>query len=128
MFLRCLLRILFVCIAYIKPASNGDKEITQFTLRNCLRCACRILYLKDLFLPCCELSDTRWNIPKLRKLLEKILTKNIEFYNFEVKHGFPHIGKRKMLLNARRMSRGVEGMEAILLAIEDITIHKDTGE
>ena len=54
-------------------------------------------------------------------MLEKILTKDAEFYDFAVKHDFPQIGKRKMVLNARRISCGIEGAEAILLAIEDVT-------
>ena len=39
-----------------------------------------------------ELGDGRWNIPELRKLLEKILPENSAFRDFEVVHDFPGIG------------------------------------
>jgi len=38
-------------------------------------------------------------------LLEKILTKDAEFYDFAVEHDFPQMGKRKVLLNARRITQ-----------------------
>src|SRR5439155_1761229 len=40
---------------------------------------------------------------------------------FEVQHFFPSIGQRIMLLNARKVYHSGEGVEGILLAIEDIT-------
>jgi hypothetical protein len=39
---------------------------------------------------------------------------------FEVEHDFPTIGKRKMLLNARRITGKADGAQLILLAIEEI--------
>ena len=71
-----------------------------------------------------ELVNGQWDIPKLRELLEKILPENIEFNDFEVEHDFPGIGKKKMLLNGRRIFQGAEGTEMILLAIEDISLDK----
>jgi PAS domain S-box-containing protein len=68
-----------------------------------------------------ELSDGQWNIPKLRELLEEILPKNISFENFEVEHEFPGLGKRFLLLNARRVHNGGLKSERVLLAMEDIT-------
>ena len=46
------------------------------------------------------------------------------FNDFEVDHEFPVIGRRTMLLNARRIYREGKGTEMILLALEDITDHK----
>jgi len=68
-----------------------------------------------------DLGDRQWNIPKLRTLFEDILPKNTKFDNFEVEHEFPIIGRKIMLLNARRIYRKDIGMQMILLAIEDIT-------
>ncbi len=68
-----------------------------------------------------ELGQRQWNIPKLRELLETILPRDKVFDGFEVEHEFPVIGKRKMLLNARRISGKEGGVELILLAIEDVT-------
>jgi two-component system CheB/CheR fusion protein len=73
-----------------------------------------------------ELGNKQWDIPELRRLLEDILPKNTEFNNFKVVHDFEKIGRKKMLLNARRIFRGTEGTETILLAIEDVTSRKDS--
>ena len=71
-----------------------------------------------------ELGDQQWDIPRLRELLEKIIPKNTFFEDFEVEHNFPHIGFKRMLLNARRIHHREGGEELILLAIEDATDRK----
>jgi PAS domain-containing protein len=68
-----------------------------------------------------DLGDHQWNIPKLRELLEEIIPNNATFYDFEVKHDFPDIGERIMMLNARRIPRPPEKPRVILLVFEDIT-------
>ncbi|HXF99387.1 MAG TPA: PAS domain S-box protein, partial [Bacteroidota bacterium] len=68
-----------------------------------------------------ELGNGQWNIARLRALLEDILPSNTHFDDFEVEHTFEHIGKRKMVLNARRLLRSEGTAEFILLAIEDVT-------
>jgi len=70
------------------------------------------------------LNNHAWNIPKLKNLLEKILPTNTHFDNYEVEISFDHIGRRTILLNARRTYRQVNNTEAILLAFEDITDRK----
>ncbi len=71
-----------------------------------------------------NLGDDQWNIPKLRELLENILPEKTTFDNYEVEHDFATIGKRIMLLNARQIKRALGKERIILLAIEDITKHK----
>jgi PAS domain S-box-containing protein len=66
-----------------------------------------------------ELGNGQWDIPRLHTLLEEILPHNTSFDDFEIEHDFPGIGRKMMLLNARRL-RHEEG-EQILLAIEDVT-------
>lgn len=68
-----------------------------------------------------ELGNGQWNIPELRRLLEEILPGNTRFENFLVRHEFPKIGRRIMLLNARRIYHEDNRTRFILLAIEDIT-------
>ena len=68
-----------------------------------------------------ELGNRQWDIPKLRELLQEILSKSKVFDDFEVEHEFPAIGRRTMLLNARKISGGIGTEEMILLAIEDVT-------
>jgi len=75
-----------------------------------------------------ELGNRYWDIPKLRELLEEILPKNTSFENFEVEYDLPTIGRRAMLLNARRIYREGNKTQMILLAIEDITERKRAEE
>jgi hypothetical protein len=53
--------------------------------------------------------------------LETILPQNQIFENYQVEFDFPEIGKRKMLLNARRVLGRAGETQLILLEIEDIT-------
>jgi two-component system CheB/CheR fusion protein len=68
-----------------------------------------------------ELGNRQWDIPQLRELLEAILPGNQILEGYEVEHDFPAIGKRKMLLNARRITGKTGDTQLILLAIEDVT-------
>jgi PAS domain S-box-containing protein len=68
-----------------------------------------------------ELGNRQWDIPKLRQLLEDILPVDGRFHDFEVERDFPHLGRRIMLINARRLHQRKPTTELILLAIEDIT-------
>jgi len=74
------------------------------------------------------LGNKQWDIPKLRELLENILPRQATFDDYEVEHDFPSIGKRTMLLNARRIPDPPAKLKVILLAIEDITRRKKIEE
>jgi len=74
------------------------------------------------------IGDHQWDIPRLRKLLEEIVPQNTRFNDFQVSHEFPVIGRRTMLLNARRIYREGKSTEMILLAIEDITERRQAEE
>src|SRR5512140_1352949 len=71
-----------------------------------------------------DLGNKQWDIPKLRELLETILPQQATFDDYEVDHEFAGIGRRTMLLNARRIPRPPEKAKVILLAIEDVTERK----
>jgi PAS domain S-box-containing protein len=75
-----------------------------------------------------SLGNHAWDIPSLRELLEKIIPQNSRFNDFEVDHEFPGIGRRTMLLNARRIYQEGQGTNMILLALEDITGQKRSEE
>src|SRR6187455_828631 len=51
-----------------------------------------------------EIDGGQWNIPELRHLLETITTSGSPIEGYEVDREFPAIGRRIMLLNARRSS------------------------
>ena len=57
-------------------------------------------------------------------MLEKILPQKTFFQNLEIEHEFPQIGKRIVILNARKIIQKNHNEPMILLAIEDITEKK----
>ena len=72
-----------------------------------------------------ELGNGQWDSPHLRVLLEKVLPEHSNFDDFMVEHDFPGIGKKIMLLNARKLiSEPAGNKPMILLAMEDITERK----
>ena len=74
-----------------------------------------------------ELGNGQWDIPDLRTLLEDIVPKSSMFDDFELEHSFPVIGRRFMLLNARKLQAGQHG-ELLVLAMEDVTTRKKAEE
>jgi signal transduction histidine kinase/CheY-like chemotaxis protein len=67
-----------------------------------------------------ELGNGQWDIPDLRTLLEDIVPQSSVFNDFELEHDFPSLGRRVMLLNARKLQAGDHG-ELLVLAMEDVT-------
>src|SRR3954469_9740242 len=67
-----------------------------------------------------ELGNGQWDIPDLRTLLEDIVPKSSVFNDFQLEHDFPAIGRRDMLLNARKLQAGHHG-ELLVLAMADVT-------
>src|SRR5665213_2283481 len=70
------------------------------------------------------LGDGQWNIPALRVLLETIIPEHVAMDNFEVEHDFPMVGRRTMLLNARKVLYEDSSKTTILLAFKDITTRR----
>ncbi|MEO6329335.1 MAG: ATP-binding protein, partial [Ginsengibacter sp.] len=68
-----------------------------------------------------SLGNGQWNIPLLKRLLEEILPKKNVLADFEVDHFFENIGRKIMLLNARKLNIHGKNDPMILLSIEDIT-------
>jgi PAS domain S-box-containing protein len=68
-----------------------------------------------------ELGNGQWDIPALRTLLESVIPHRASVEGFEVEHDFPSIGRRTMLVNARKVFRPGAGDGSILLAIEDVS-------
>jgi PAS domain S-box-containing protein len=67
-----------------------------------------------------ELGNGQWDIPDLRRLLEDVVPKSAVFNDFELEHDFPIIGRKVMVLNARKLKAGNHG-ELLVLAMEDVT-------
>ena len=64
-----------------------------------------------------ELGNRQWDIPALRRLLEDVLPEDRAFYGYQVEHDFENIGRRVMMVNARKLS----DLQMILLGVQDIT-------
>ncbi|HYC97855.1 sensor histidine kinase [Brevundimonas sp.] len=71
-----------------------------------------------------DLGDGQWNIPALRLLLETIIPEKTAMDRFEVDHDFPGVGRRTMLLNARKVIYETSANSTILLAFTDVTARR----
>jgi two-component system CheB/CheR fusion protein len=71
-----------------------------------------------------DLGDGQWDLPELRRLLEEMPAEGSGLVGYEVDREFARIGRRTLLLNARRLFQE-DGRSALtLLALEDITARK----
>ncbi|MEO6873960.1 MAG: CheR family methyltransferase, partial [Opitutaceae bacterium] len=68
-----------------------------------------------------ELDHGAWNIPRLRQQLLNVLMRHGSFDNFEVTHTFAKLGRRTLVLNARRLNEEGGHAKQILLGIRDVT-------
>jgi len=67
-----------------------------------------------------HLCSGAWNLPPLRRLLEEVLPKQTTFQDFIVDKTFPHIGRKVLALNGRRLEQAVSQPGRILLAMEEV--------
>ncbi|NNJ96285.1 MAG: PAS domain S-box protein [Gammaproteobacteria bacterium] len=68
-----------------------------------------------------DLEDGQWDIPSLRRLLEDIIPSNECFDDYELELDFAVIGRRRLVLNARKVIADPDMPPLLLLAIEDVT-------
>ena len=68
-----------------------------------------------------EIGNGQWDIPKLRISLETIISGRKTIEAFEVEYLLPSIGRRILVLNARKVYQPGSKKQQILLAIEDVT-------
>ena len=68
-----------------------------------------------------ELGNGQWNIPSLRTLLQEIIPQHTTIEAYEVEHDFPSLGRRSMLLNARKVFYEGNNSTSLLISIEDVT-------
>jgi signal transduction histidine kinase len=72
-----------------------------------------------------SLGNNQWNIPALKKLLNKILPEKLSVEDYEIEHHFEKIGNRTMLLNARELLQKKGKQRRILISIQDITVSRN---
>ncbi len=74
------------------------------------------------------LAGRQWDKPRLRELLEQILPRDSHFDGFVVDDEFAGLGRRSMVLNARRLPPVGRRPALILLAVEDLTERRRADE
>src|SRR5690554_2129931 len=67
-----------------------------------------------------EMSQRRWDIPRLRDLLQKVLPERHEVNDFELEHDFAKLCHRVLRINAHTILHPTDAPQ-ILLCIEDMT-------
>ena len=73
-----------------------------------------------------DLGQGEWNSEPLRQLLERIIPEKGVMENFELEQNFTRLGRRVMLLNARKVFYSNDSNTTLLLAIEDITERRNS--
>ncbi len=68
-----------------------------------------------------DLGNGQWAIPDLLDLLTEVVPRDTSVEDFEVRHHFPEIGERVILLNARKVFREGNNTHMLLLAMQDVT-------
>lgn len=68
-----------------------------------------------------DLNGGCWNIPALRRLLEVIVSADSSVDAYEIDAVFPELGRRIMLLNARKVQDDGSRTGCFILAIDDVT-------
>src|SRR5665213_1208517 len=71
-----------------------------------------------------EIDGGQWDLPELRQLLGSISSDQATVEGYEVDRDFPAIGRRVMLLNARKVFYEKGGHSTVLLAFEDVTARR----
>jgi two-component sensor histidine kinase len=67
------------------------------------------------------LGNGQWDIPELRRLLGEIIPRSAAIIAYEVNGDFPFIGRRTMLVSARRLIHPDNNSTSILILFEDVT-------
>ncbi|WP_338121036.1 HWE histidine kinase domain-containing protein [Bradyrhizobium yuanmingense] len=67
------------------------------------------------------LGDGQRDIPELRRLVSEIIPRSTAVVGYEVEAEFPTIGKRTMLVSARRLVHPDNNSTSILILFEDVT-------
>jgi len=75
-----------------------------------------------------HLCNGAWNIPDLHSMLEEILPKHSSFQDFIVDKMFPHIGRKVMALNGRRLEQEASEPGRILMAMEEMKVQEGEGK
>ncbi|MFP3944458.1 MAG: chemotaxis protein CheB [Alphaproteobacteria bacterium] len=68
-----------------------------------------------------EIEQRRWDIPEFRRLLNQVIPGNASVEDYKVDAEFKDLGRRTLLLNARRVRPAENAPDYLLLAMLDVT-------
>jgi two-component system CheB/CheR fusion protein len=68
-----------------------------------------------------DIGGEFFSLPRLHELFADLVAKGNAFQDVEIEHEFPNLGRRRILLNARRLETDTATVGHILLALEDTT-------
>ena len=109
--------------ALVETVRNGvlvlDSELKVQKATSFFYQAFRLAPMETEGLSVFEIGDGQWNIPAMRTLLEEMLPQNPRIYDFEVDHEFQRIGRRRIVLNVRRLEGQNAEDSLILISIGD---------
>lgn len=71
--------------------------------------------------PLYELGNGQWDIPALRQLLVDVIPKATAVIDYEVEHDFPDLGRKVMLVTARKLHHPDDVAHFMLVSIVDAT-------
>ncbi|PNG24997.1 sensor histidine kinase [Methylocella silvestris] len=74
--------------------------------------------------PLYGLGEGEWGFPELRLLLETILPERATMNDFEITHDFANLGRKTLVLSARRVLSSDSANATILLSFTDITTRR----
>lgn len=71
--------------------------------------------------PLYELGNGQWDIPALRQLLVEVIPKATAVIDYQVEHDFPDLGRKIMLVTARKLHHPDSASHSMLVSIVDVT-------
>ena len=110
----------------IEPLVVLDGDLRVRTANRAFYAMFRLSRDETQGVPLHNLGNSDWKTSSLWESLKAALSENIAFQAVEVEREFPAVGRRTVLLDARRLSR--EGDAMLLLARHDITERKRAQE
>lgn len=69
-----------------------------------------------------EMGEGQWSLPEFKRALARLSRQETSSEEIECLQDIPGLGKRAVLINARRIRQ--QGEHQILVAVQDITVHK----
>lgn len=104
-----------------EPLLVLDANLRVVSANPAFLCAFHVSRENTLEQPLAKLGNGQWNIPGLIHLLSDVIPKATAVVDYEVTSDFPQIGRRTMLVTARRLVHPDNNSLMMLVVFEDVT-------